>query len=245
MVNTKCAQCLFASNSEDISKQCSKNILDIIKDTKNIAYDDDGFAVIENYACRFGFSKQIYNDNRSMFTDEQFDSLMHKNSTIRLYLMLDIDDKTDIYELCEHINTLKIKPSHISFLFRDPANKKFDEDAAKYLNSNMKIESWKSHGFLEKISMIDAIDHVLATNIKSNRTTHFLVYNSENIDFLSKHIEYINDIVMLYQKPHIAILKDKNSLDNLAISFDNYKVAKSLKDNFFNAIIEESDILFY
>jgi hypothetical protein len=112
MVNTKCSQCLFASASDDISTQCSKNILNTIKDTKNITYDGDGFAIIENYACRFGFSKQIYNDNRSMFTDEQFDSLMHKNSTIRLYLMLDIDDKTDIYELCGHINALNHRIYH-------------------------------------------------------------------------------------------------------------------------------------
>lgn len=245
MVNTKCCQCLFANSSDDITKQCSKHILEQIKDIKNITYDDNGFPVIENYACRFGFSKQIYNDNRDMFTDEQFEALMTKNSTIRLYLILDIEHETDISKLSDNINRLKIKPAHVSFLFRDPSNKQLDEDTAKYLNENMKIQSWKAHSFLEPISLIDAIDHVLATNMRTNNTTHFLVYRSTDTELLSSRIEHINNMVVLYQRPHIAMIADKQSLYNLAISFENYKVAKSLNNNFFDAIIEESDILYY
>lgn len=245
MINTKCSQCLFASNTSVINDRCSKNIIPKIQDIKTITFDDDNFAIIENYACKFGFSKEVYESNQHLFDEDKFQELMTKNSTIKLYLILDIHDIDNISHISDQLNQLPIKPQYISLLLRDPTSQKFTEDTANVLNDKLKGCMWKAHSFLENISLIDSIDHILATNIRANNTTHFLVYDSDDIGSLSKSINYINDIIMLYQKPHIAILNNKTTLYGLAISFENYKVAKSLQDNFFHAITQESSLLFY
>jgi hypothetical protein len=51
---------------------------------------------------------------------------------------------------------------------------------------------------------------------------------------------------MLYQKSFIAMLKNSSSLYGLLMSFDNYKVAKSIDSSLLSAISTEPDsITFY
>ena len=69
MVNTKCCECMFASpvNNSDTLKGCSKDIISKIKDIKEISIDDNGYNHIHNYACRYGFSQNIYNQYKQNF----------------------------------------------------------------------------------------------------------------------------------------------------------------------------------
>ena len=61
MISTKCSECMFASPIPDsFSNSCSKNIIDHISSIKKITKDSNNFNIIENYACRYGFSKKIY-----------------------------------------------------------------------------------------------------------------------------------------------------------------------------------------
>ena len=47
-------------------------------------------------------------------------------------------------------------------------------------------------------------------------------------------------MIVLYQKPNIAMIKDFTSLNGLFMSFENYKVAKSLGDDILSIIKSES-----
>jgi hypothetical protein len=235
----------YSSGEQSDSPICSKNIIEQIKDTKNIK-QEDGFNIIENYACRYGFSKHIYEQNKDQWDPQDFENRMTENSRIRYYLLLDCyDSDLDLKDIIQQIPQLSIPPKSVSFMFRSFAFRPFDQEYQDYLLSNYKDIRWKAHNFLEEIPLEDSIDHILSTNAKNNNTSIFLVYNAKDLQFIDRDIQKINDNMILYQSPMIAIIDRNNTLYRLAMSFENYKVAKTLGPNLIPVLTQESGITYY
>ena len=248
MISTKCSECMFASPILDpSSRSCSKNIIDQVSNIKKITKDSNNFNIIENYACRYGFSKKIYDENKENLENNNFDQMLSNNSKMRYHLILDMELNNDIDHIIKEIKELDILPRYVSFMFRNKETQTFIPNKhTSLLNSINQDFDWKIHNFLEKLDLEHSIDHILSTNFKNNNTSHFLVYSSNNVHSLNSEVSTINNTIMLYQKSFIAMLKNSSSLYGLLMSFDNYKVAKSIDRSLLSAISTEPDsITFY
>jgi len=247
MINTKCKECMFSysDGEQSDSSICSKNIIEQIKDIKNIT-QEDGFNIIENYACRYGFSKQIYEQYKDQWDPQDFENRMLENRRIKYYLLLDCyDPDLDLQDIIQQIPQLNIPPKSVSFMFRSLSFRPFGKEHQDFLLSNYKDIRWKAHNFLEEIPLEDGIDHILSTNAKNNDTSIFLVYNAKDLQFLDRDIQTINNNMILYQSPTIAIVDHNNTLYRLAMSFENYKVAKTLGPNLIPVLTQENNITRY
>jgi len=247
MINTKCKECMFAhSNDKNNSNPiCSKNIIEQIKNLKKIT-QEDGFNIIENYACRYGFSKDIYEKHKDNWDPQDFENRLQENSKIRYYLLLDCyDPDLNFNDIIQKIPQLNIPPKSVSFMFRSLNFRPFIQEHQDFLLSNYKDIRWKAHNFLEEMPLEGGIDHILSTNAKNNNTSIFLVYNAKDIQFLDNDIRTINDNMILYQSPTIAVIDRNNSLYRLAMSFENYKLAKTLGPELIPVLIQESGIVYY
>lgn len=247
MINTKCKECMFSKPNDQGADTCAKNIINKIQSIKTITQDSDGYNIIENYACRYGFSKQIYTEHLDKWDPVDFEKRLLANSQIRYYLLLDCyDDTTDMDTIIQTIPKLSIPPKAVSFMFRSLSYRPFNNTYQDFLLANYQDIYWKAHNFLEELSLEQSIDHILSTNLKNNNTAIFLVYNARDLGSLDKDVATINDNMILYQLPMIAMIDhNNNSLYRLAMSFDNYKVAKTLGDSLIPVLTQESDIIHY
>lgn len=245
MINTKCKECMFADTNNETS--CAKNIISKIESIKTITKDSDNFNIIENYACRYGFSKQIYDQYKNRWDPNDFESRLLDNSKVRYYLLLDCNEEDLNFDsIVKHIPGLSIQPKAISFMFRNINYRPFNMEYQNFLLENYKDIHWKAHNFLENMSLEYSIDHILSTNAKNNNTSIFLVYNAKDLMSLDNDIQTINNNIVLYQYPMIAMIdNNNNSLYRLAMSFENYKVAKSLGANLIPVLTQETSIIHY
>lgn len=246
MINTKCKECMFSASNDDADQSCSKGIIEKIKNIKKISKDEDNFNVIENYACRYGFSKEIYEKYKTEFEENNFALKLEENSKIRYYLLLDCSDvDLDFRYISQALLKLKIPPKSVSFMFRNLEYRPFNSDHQSFLTTNYKDIVWKAHNFIDNIELENAIDNILSTNSKSNNTCVFLVYNAKDLDSLEQDVEAINIHTTLYQSATIAMIDNNNALYRLSMSFENYKVAKTLGANIISVLNEENNIIHY
>lgn len=246
MINTKCQECMFSSISMNSDEGCSKNIIHQIKDIKTITQDPDGFNVIHEYACRYGFSKHIYSQHKNDLDSINFEDRLALNSKVRLYLILDCNQTTNFEQLADKLNNLSIKPAALSMIFRSSDQDIFSDNLhSKILNNKLIDIKWKAHKFIENSDLEFAVDHILSTNNKPNNSSHILVYNIEDIDSLNQDIVFLNKNIMLYQKPHIAIVDKNHKIYRLCITFENYKVAKNIGENIIKILSAESNVILY
>jgi hypothetical protein len=242
MLNTKCEKCLFAQPIDSINPiKCSQGVIDKIQNFKTIIQENN-FNIIQEYACRFGFAKEIYEQHQEQLKDIDLLQQIKTNAEVKYYLLLDIQPECDMNDLIDKLNNLDNKPRFISFMFRSPHLRRFTNEDKELLVSKSKIE-WKSHNFVSYLSMQEGIDHILSTNMEISKSSHLLVYNSLDLDNLLLDISIINDNLLLYQKPHIAMIKNFDTLYGLFMSLENYKVAKSLNDDILEILKSESEVL--
>jgi len=247
MINTKCCECMFASPSTDKSLGCSKDIINKIVNIKKISKDENQFNIIENYACRYGFSQKIYDQYKDKFTDITLDQMIQNNSSIKYYLLLDCSDTNiDFDNIINKLSTVDILPVSVSFMFRTTSFRPFLPDKHNNICNNIfKNIKWKAHNFLYNISLNDAISNILSTNSKQNNSSYFLVYDGNRIDQLNSDTITINNNIILYQNPTIAMVDNKDTLYKFFMSFDNYTVAKEISHNLLDSIKNEQDNIIY
>lgn len=252
MLNTKCCECMYAKeiiNSDPLTG-CSKNIIEKIYKLKKVFQEENSlFNTIENYACRHGFSKKIYEEHKDKFENNILEEMIANNNKLRYYLLLDCSDNSvDFDNIISTISNLEIKPSAISFIFRTVAFRPFlpekHNDICNTLFGNIK---WKAHNFLYNMSLNDGIDHILSTNSSMNNTSHFLVYDSSKINDLNNDTIIMNENIILYQKPMVVMTENQSSLHKFCISFENYTIAKQISSNLLNIFkdINNSDIVYF
>jgi hypothetical protein len=241
---------MFASPNNGLNELngCSKDIISKIMDIKEISQDDNKYNNIINYACRYGFSQKIYDQNKDKFIDGTLEEMIRSNSTIRLYILVDCSDPSvDFDNIITHLSTLDIAPSAVSFMFRSKTFRPFLPEKHNTLCNNLlKNSKWKAHNFLYNIPLDDAISHILSTNSKMNNSYYFLVYDGSRIDQLNTDIIAINNNIMLYQKPMIAMIEKQDTLHKFCMSFDNYTISKEISHSLLDSINNElTNIIYY
>lgn len=245
MVNTNCSQCMFANQVVDDIKVagCQRDIINKIIDHKNITIDSNNYNTIHNYACRFGFSKDIYEKHKEEFDKIDLLSKIDNNAKLPIYLIMDcVPEGPNVDLIIDHLSQTNFHPKFMSMLFRDKSNQPID---TIYDNISSKIPNttWKIHNFLEDMDLNDSIDHILSTNLSKSQCSYLLVYKSSDYEHLNTDLLNINESVVLHQMPHIAMVKNLDSLYGLTISVQNYIVAKSISNNLLDAIRTESETL--
>ena len=116
MDNTYCKNCMFAE-SADSEESCSMKIIDSIKDSKSITVKEN-YNYINNYACKYGLSKETYFKHYDEFQKIDIKSYILNKKLLSYYLVVDFTNSSfSIKECCETINGLTILPNFISFVF--------------------------------------------------------------------------------------------------------------------------------
>lgn len=244
--NTNCNKCLF-SNKVSSGNPCEHGVIKHLEGKKRIKIVDD-FYVIEEYSCKLGFSKEIYEANKDSITIDEIKKEVVSRSYVKYYLIIDItnSDIEQITQVCDTVKTMDIKPSFVSFiLFPSPNNKEKIEKLKQAINSKFE---WKAHSFIQSISLDDAIHMILDTNFKKNDSSFILLYDVNNIRELNEDVNELNNDIMIDQKPHHYARKNGSSgLNGLFLHFDNYQVLRSIEKDIIEACksMPEPTILVY
>lgn len=248
MINTNCAQCMFANQitPNNIENGCSKKIVSEIKNDKLITQDDNNYNIIHNYACRFGFSKDVYEKHKDQFDGIDLNYKIQENAKLKYYLLLDcIPEGPDIDHIIEKLHSSYIQPTKLSLMFRSLNNQHFSDNHKDLIPAKLPNTVWKIHNFLHELDIQEAVDHVLSTNLKTT-SQYILVYKSSDLDNFISNIDYINNSIILHQKPNIAMMKSLDSIYGLVISIPNYNMAKSIDNDVVKVLADQqSQILQY
>lgn len=244
--NTNCKKCLF-SNKASSGNPCEHGMIQHLNGLKRIKVVDD-FYVIEEYSCKMGFSKEVYEANKDSITIEKIKQEVVNRSYIRYYLIMNLTDSNiaQITQMCDTIKSMDIKPSFVSFiLFPSPNNKEKIDTLKQTIVGGFE---WKAHTFVDSISVDDAIHMALDTNFKKNDSNFILLYNIDNIAEINEDIHELNNDIMINQTPHHYGRKNGSSdLNGLFLHFDNYQVLRSIDKDIIEACksMPEPTILLY
>lgn len=244
IVNTRCERCIF-SNPVSSGNPCENKIIEYIKETKKLKVIND-FYSIEQYSCKMGFSRDIYEKNKQEASLSEIKQKIVEEACIKYYLIMDITEcgPKDIKTLCKKLLSLDIKPAFISFImFPDESNKKKIETLKKYADNTL---MWKAHSFIENISIDDAIHASLDTNFYKNDSRFILIYDPQDISELNLDINTINSEINIMQKFfHYGKKKKRKKLNGLFIHFDNYQTCRSIDKNITTALTSIPEAVIY
>lgn len=253
--NTSCKNCIFAHEASSDSP-CDFNIISNIKEDKTITIQDNFFH-IENYLCKYGLSKNTYEQYKDEFNKNNIDIKDHvkQNAYIKYYLVIDYYmSEYPLELLCNDLESLNIEPKFISLLLYQN-NKIKPNDAIDIFRNKMKPHSkWKIHSFLEDIDRNYALHSIFQTNAKANDSQYFLILKPEQIKtFIDNNsIENIQYIISIKQ-PACNILKQKDTVDSnnfhtVFINFDSYQgLCKNISQSLEHSLdtLENMTIAYY
>jgi len=236
MTATSCKDCVFAHSITSI-KTCDFNLIDSIKNTRGIEIRDD-YNYIPNYHCKYGLSKKTYYANKDKFEEIDLMNYIRHRNLIKYYLVIDLEEDTNIQELCLYINSLSIKPDFISILAYASDMIDLIEIIKVHISADIK---WKLHNLINK-----DMDHNLALKVALDTSpildkTQFIWINrSSDMQYISESdiVSKINYIVNIEQ-PVCNFIGSRtlssNNFHNLFMSVSTYKhivknVSSSLAD---------------
>ena len=227
MINTICNDCYFAQPTTS-DKPCVFNIPNIVQEYKNIE-TYQGYNIIKNYNCRYGFSKKIYNEHIDKLSSLDMQEYVKQQNIVKYSIGLIVETE-DSFESCvDSINRLSIKPSYITIICYADGNKLYD-----LLKSNLKFDiDYKVHNFLENISGPRSLHIALETNKnKVGNLIWLLNYDSLTKVVENDSIQNINYIINVEQKP--AHYYKCSSIDSqfygIFINMNNYINLSSKND---------------
>lgn len=217
MNNTLCKECYFAQPAHD-SNACSFGIPDLIRDCHKVEVQDNYYK-LQNYQCRYGFSKKIYQENIDKFIDIDLIEYIKQQNIVKYSLAIIIKEYTpqDVLFL---LNKLSIKPYYITIVCYKDGNLFHKQFGQK----DQQIK-YKVHNFLEQIPPSQALHIALETN--KNKIGNLLwILTEESLKYCIENdsIQNINYIINAKQKPaHYYRCNNINSLfDGIFINTDNY-----------------------
>jgi hypothetical protein len=246
ITNTNCKKCLF-SNKASSDAPCEHNIISYIKEHKKINIVDD-FYVIENYMCRMGFNKDVFEENKDNISIDIIKQEIVNKACIEYYLVMDITtlNSGELSGLCDTLINMSIKPKFVSFLlFPDDQNKEKILTLKKHIDDHF---MWKAHNFISDMPFDDALNVALDTNVGKNNTSFLLIYDNKDIKELEDDINEINSSIIILQKPfHYAKKKKTQNPNGIFMTFQNYNICRSINNNTEQALltIPEAIVLEY
>lgn len=224
MANTHCKNCMF-SNEANSTTPCEFNLIDLIKDAKELSIVDNYFYT-KNYKCAYGFSENIYTSNPELQKIPDLKTFIVEKAKLRYYLIIDVRSLSDnnISTQINIIKTLDIKPQFISLICSN-------EQKANEIILNAKDEfkdsgiDWKVHVFLNSIPLNDCVNISAETTISNLQNISAILISdcSDSTVFLNDAVNHMHYTFKLIQNDTYCIMKDKNSLNMLAIYVSLYK----------------------
>ena len=220
-MKTMCKKCIFAdlAGSEE---PCAMNIISRIKYLYTIDSDEDGFNIINDYRCLYGFDLNTYDKNKNDIGGlDKLTAEIYHRCEVPYYLVLFVTE-TSIDHLIDQVKNLSIKPKYLSvvlFASNNTAN-----IISKLSTQLQGICEWKLHNFLEEEPKEKALNIIFDTNKNKNNSQYAWIIDSEQAKDLDKQIADINEIITITKPKAHMLCKTRNfALDGLFISFDNFR----------------------
>lgn len=219
MNNTICSGCYFA---QDITSEtpCLFDIPNIVKEYKTVDTRNN-YYTIQDYTCRYGFSKKTYNENIDKFNNIDMVKYVKEQNIVKYSLAIILDKEYDYNDLIDKINKLSIKPQYLTIIC-------FDKGSQLYRLLQSGLEPYiehKVHNFLDNITGPQALHVALETN-KSKIGNLMWILHGSHINRVIEHdsIQNINYIINVEQRPahyYKASYIDSN-FNGIFINTNNY-----------------------
>lgn len=228
MKNTSCKKCIF-SNTANSNNACEFDIINIIKDTKDISVEQE-YNYIKNYECQYALDDNFYQENiADHISKEDLKDHIFYNRTINYWLVINCNSIDDIDNACKEINSFHILPKKISFFVYSLETEAL-EQLTKKIGNQIKDIKWTVHQILDQ----DELDNILYATIsvlkQSENLHYFLITDIDNIaskNINNKSINLLNHICTIEQPEDCNALQQQNakkdSIDSLFMSMESYK----------------------
>lgn len=227
MKDTICQNCYFAKPI-DSAKPCEFDIPDIIKQDKIIESRENYF-VIKNYACRYGFSKKIYEENIDKLSNKNMIDYIKEQNIVKYSLALVLEKNANHEQIIKNINRLSIKPNYITVICYEKGNH-INQLLQSYLSEQI---PYKVHNFLEDIGGPQALHIAMETN-KSKAGNLMWILNKDLLeDVLSNDsIQNINYAINVEQKSahYYKYSKIESNFYGIFININNYSALSKTLD---------------
>lgn len=220
-MKTMCKKCIFAdlAGSEE---PCAMNIVDRIKHLYTMDTDAEGFNVINDYRCLYGFDLDTYDKNKNEIGGiDKLTAEIYKRCEVPYYMVL-FATEFSVDNLIEHVKNLSIRPRYLSVVLFASNN---TANIINKLSTQLQgVCEWKLHNFLEEEPKEKALNIIFDTNKNKNNSQYVWIIDSENTRDLDKQIADINEIITITKpKAHMLCRTRDFALDGLFISFDNFR----------------------
>jgi hypothetical protein len=220
-MKTLCSKCIFADNF-DASEPCAMNIVERVRGTHSIETDGDGFNIINDYRCLYGFDLVTYDKNKEQIGGlDKLTAEIYRRCEVPYYMVL-FATEASLDHLIANIKNLSIKPKYLSVIL-------FSSNNTSLIIDKLKTEltdfcEWKLHNFLDEEPKEKALNIVFDTNKNKNNSEYAWIIDSEMVQDLDKQIADINEIMTITKPKAHMLCRTKNfSLDGLFISFTNLR----------------------
>lgn len=226
MSNTICEKCYFAQSASS-SKPCSFDIPNLVKDSHGVT-EKNNYFVINNYTCRYGFSKNTYQENIDKFNNINMMEYVKQQNIVKYSLML-ITNSNAFRTTIDNLNSLSIKPEYITIICYGNGY-----DIHETLQQKLpEFIKYKVHSFFENISPPNALHVALETN--KNKIGNLLwILDDESLAYVCKQdsIQNINYMINVEQKPahYYRCNKIDSNFNGIFINSDNYWALSRTQD---------------
>jgi hypothetical protein len=148
---------------------------------------------------------------------------LYKKSQANYYLVIFIDNDTDISRVSKSILGLPIKPGFVSIITYRNNNTEKLIDTFKTLDNQI---TWKLHNLLEDFDYQDSLSIVFDTNPARSNHHFFWINDAKSHTSWTQDILKINNIISIKQPIAHALYRNKVSTDGLFMSFKAYEEIK-------------------
>ena len=224
MKNTYCVNCLFSQPVGSSGPVCELGIIDKIKDSKSISIDENNYYTVNDYLCRFGFSKKTYNSNAEAMKDLDLKAELEKRRQLRYYLVVDARGVEDHERIINKIINSQLSPKYVSILVSsDTVVMKYAEQIE---NHKSRDYGYKIHCVIEPGDITKILPLVIDTNLRKNDTQYLWIADENTIDDIDHSIKSITELLHVYQPNCDLITKNiyKNNISSygLFLPFEYY-----------------------
>jgi hypothetical protein len=217
MKNTMCKDCYFADTASS-DKPCFFDIPNIVRNSNKIEVIDN-YNKINNYICRYGFSKKIYQENIDKLHNVDMIEYIKQSNIVKYSLALVIKN-SEAENIYQKIHQLSILPYYITIICYKDA-----QQLHSLLQSPQNYIKYKIHKFLEEIPASHALHIALETN-KAKIGNLLWILDENGLDKVLEQdsIQNINYTINVLQTP-AHYYKNKNidsQFNGIFINTNNY-----------------------
>lgn len=236
MKNTYCENCIFSEKISSQKNTCKFNIIDSIKNTKELVIENDYYK-INNYLCRFGFSRKTYEANKEAIQTVNFEQELIDRLRLRYYLVIDARHIDNHEPIITSIKNAKYHPQYVSVLVENDIKAK-EYISALETDPNRQY-GYKIHCVLEEGDFSRVLSMVLDTNLRRNNSQYLWVADKNTILDIDKSIQSIQQIIQVDQPDCDLItheLSNDRDICGLFMPFEYYLFIKDRFGSLQNAV---------